>query len=233
MAVDDIFQMAVKYTIQGVHCVTTHHFKQGFATDSPEVDLHTAYGGHGKAAFREILKHAAGLDTDMTLDEITIGQVGLPDQTVRAPVTFVENLVGTRDTGGQQLPPWVTGRVTITTAVGGRRHRGRFFISGLGDQDIFHDQLVTTSLYYLEELTEYCGDGALGWYISGHGSDNFQLGVFSRRLAGFTPPETEGRVERQPAPLPRPLAAVNAFTPALALTPRRTVTSLRRRRNPL
>lgn len=207
MAVNDIYQLAVRGVANGQQHVHTLHFRENVATSgSPEDVLIDDWQGACRTAYRNLFQ--ADNTPVLVIVAARVAAAGaLPVPVERAEAGATQ--VGTRTVAGDSLPPWLACVNTVRTGLAGRRHRGRYFLGGLREAD--QDGGVLNSTYIA--LAQAYADTLKGRFMPPSSISNFGLGVFSRLTwnggAG---------------------GLINSFTPATTIVPRNLVASMRSRK---
>lgn len=179
MAVNDVYMLSINGSYQGQEYIHTLHFRQEVPIGSPELQvLIDSWQAEAQAEWLAIHPSGAG---NYVLNTITASKVcgSLP---LPAPVEEAVGAAGTRLVAAQLLAPWLTLVVNERTAFAGRSYRGRFFLSGAGEDDVAGPSFVTVAGLYYDIVDDYV-TALEGAYLPGGSDANWALFVYSPTLA--------------------------------------------------
>lgn len=137
--INDIFRVAINFTLQTIEGVLTAHYRQ--STDN--LGVKTDMNALGDAIRQNVNNNLApGLSEDIEFTSVEI-RTFVPPPT---PITGIDYDFGTPVPGevtSAALPPLVTVNIKRLTSMLGRRYRGRQYVSGLAAADAENGQVTT------------------------------------------------------------------------------------------
>jgi hypothetical protein len=178
---NDCVQLTVAGTVQTVAHLHTLHFRL-LDNTVDEQGLIDAWQANCRTAYR-----AAFYPVDNPCELYTARQI-CGSTPLRAPVEEPEaagSKAGTNPgAGGTNAPGWLARVVSVRTAVGGRRARGRFYLGGLRQPDFDGPNLTSGQIALVQA---YC-DTLMSTFVTGSATSGYMLVVHSRKNldAGLT-----------------------------------------------
>jgi hypothetical protein len=200
----DLFQVRVGQAFTNITVYNVLHFKA--TTPSDDVDLRLI-----QILIQCYLMHLLpGLSNQFALDTVTWKRVA-PTLSPEFVSAFPPGSLG--PITADPLPSFCAALVSMHTAMGGRSHRGRIYLSGLPEDCTTFNSIVTTTPTWAAILAFVAC--LIEKFITGEpiGQNQFKIGVYSRKLGGSTFPYQDV-----------------GFTPALQLSPVQLIATMRSRK---
>jgi hypothetical protein len=182
MAVNDTILLSVRGTLQGQQYIHTQHFRQ-INVPAPGVDpLQTLINDwQGSPGTYWLSAHKSNYTLVDIKAEYVCGSLPLPAAVVEAVGT-----AGTRVAGGPALAPWLSAVVSERTAFAGKSYRGRFFVSGGGEEDVAEQIILTGAASWGEAINAYISN-LMALFGPAGVSPAYRLVVYSPTIAARVP----------------------------------------------
>lgn len=181
MPINDTVQLSVIGTVGSINHVHTMHFRYNDVLSS-DADLAAEFNTNLITAYRAMFGTADTPAITVRVQQVC-GAVPLRAAAEVAPAVAA----GTRVlTGiGEPLPTWLAQVVSVRTALAGRSRRGRMFLGGLYEWDVF--QNIMTGALTPDSRSElaatYVGALQARYFAAAHPTNRYQLVVHSSKLA--------------------------------------------------
>jgi len=178
-AVGDMFQVRVKGFIEGQETNNVLHFVA--STGSTDVELHLIL-----VLIQCFITHLMpAWSNKWTLDTVVWKRVS-PTLSPEFVTVSPEAMVGALS--GDSLPTFNAALISIRSAAGGRSKRGRMFLAGIPESATIGSKFDLTNATWTAILAFVAC--LIEKFVENEpiGSDQFKLGIYSRKLGGATFP---------------------------------------------
>lgn len=171
MALNDVFQAAIRFSIAGEKTANVLHFQQTSSDGAlpPNEDLAAAIIEDFLPAYQNILS------SDVTIQSIAVKRI---DPTIGGSVVVDASLAGLD--AGDVMPPQCAAVATLYSDLVSGSGRGRIFISGISDTMVTDGRLVNAQAANFVTLLDI-----LKGSIQGGTGATFIAGIWSPRIAQF------------------------------------------------
>lgn len=225
MAIDDVYRLSIICSGRGGQMINTYHFRRKVAAEPTESDWQQV-AVRCKDIYR-LQQQVSTVYISWRAVQVRGANVSYTARPCKATGgNLFEAIFTSLTTGGQSdfddLPPQCAHVTTLRTNQVGRSRRGRVYAFGFGENDQEGGSWNAT----LQTAVAANWTTFLGFYGNASPTDpNFQLVVWSNRIATGCTPDNNGRLQPG-ASTPSP---ETASAPVTATVPRSTVYTQRRR----